>query len=234
VKHIIVTGGDQGIGKAIVDQMASTHRVTILSGARIKSAANIGSLKSLADNFIAGFFNMNAIEDTDELYLVNNYGINHLSWIGETPINDSLIMDINVMFPYWMVNAIAAKEFKAVVLNISSQTYRVPQTTTSLYCASKAALSHMTKVMARELAPKGWVVNSLAPGKIVGTDMARLTDIQVNELRGWTQEEADGYAKSLIPSRRFSTTLECALTVRKILEMPSYVNGTTIDMTGGV
>jgi 3-oxoacyl-[acyl-carrier protein] reductase len=167
--------------------------------------------------------------------LVNNYGINHLSWIGTTVEQDEDILRVNVLAPYWIVNWFVGLEGRPMrVINIASQTYRVAQRTTTLYCASKAALVHMTRVMARELAPKGWIINAIAPGKIEDTEMATLTDMQVNELRGWSTAHADKYALSQIPMDRFTDRNEVTDAVMHLIKMPPYVNGTVLDMTGGV
>lgn len=168
-------------------------------------------------------------------YVVNNFGINHLSWIGTTGEEDEMIYRCNVMGPYWVINWLVFNENPpARVVNIASATHRVPQRTTSLYCASKAALVQMTKVMARELAPKGWVINALAPGKIEDTEMSALTDQQVCELRGWSKEQADSYALSNVPMERFTNRVEVTNAVFKLLEMPDYVNGVCLDVMGGV
>jgi NAD(P)-dependent dehydrogenase (short-subunit alcohol dehydrogenase family) len=167
--------------------------------------------------------------------IINNFGINHLSWIGETSRADEEIYRLNVMLPYWIINWCVDNDIGPCrVVNIASQTYRVPQRCTALYAASKAALVQMSKVMARELASKGWVVNVLAPGKILGTDMTKKTDHQVRALRDWTQFDADEYAKMLIPMGRFTTTHEVARAVSNLLRMPDYVNGAVLDMMGGV
>jgi len=168
-------------------------------------------------------------------YVVNNFGTNHLSWIGTTEEDDEDIMRWNVMGPYWVINYLVGNGNKpARVVNIASATHRVPQRTTSLYCASKAALVQMTKVMARELAPSGWIINALAPGKIEDTEMSQLTDQQVCELRGWSKEQADSYALSNVPMGRFTNRLEVTNAVFKLLEMPDYVNGICLDVMGGV
>lgn len=166
--------------------------------------------------------------------VVNNYGINHLSWIGETPLADYQMLVQNVMSPYWVINTLVAQGQVCRVVNIASATYRVPQRCTAIYCASKAAVVQLTRVMARELAPKGWVINALAPGLIEDTRMAQLTNAQVKELRGWSQEEMDAYATKLVPMGRFTNRKEVADAIWKIFELPDYINGTVIDMMGGV
>jgi NAD(P)-dependent dehydrogenase (short-subunit alcohol dehydrogenase family) len=224
--EVLITGGEQGLGNAILKKLIPESFVNI-EGDKIIDAWGYDALKELAYKVVE--------EEGKPDIIINNYGLNHLSWIGTTPKDDAAILDINVLFPYWIVNAVMEiYDQPCRVLNISSQTYRVPQRCTSLYCASKAALSHMTKVMARELAPKGWVINAYAPGKILGTSMTRKVDEQVKELRGWSEIESDGYAKHLIPMGRFMTLDEAAHIAVHILNSPSYINGTTIEAFGGV
>lgn len=224
--ELLITGAEQGLGKAILKELSPNSYVNI-PGDQIRDAWYYDQLKELAYATVE----QEGKPDT----IVNNYAVNRLSWIGDTRKDDAMILDINVMFPYWVVNAVMEiYDQPCRVLNISSQTYRVAQRTTSLYCASKAALSHMTKVMARELAPKGWVVNAYAPGKILGTSMTEKTDEQVKELRGWSEVESDGYAKHLIPMGRFMTLEEAATIAVHVLRTPSYVNGTTIEAFGGI
>ena len=109
----------------------------------------------------------------------------------------------------------------------------VAQTHTAVYCASKAALVQLSRTMARELAPKGWVINCLAPGKIEDTRMAAITDRQVRDLRGWSETDANEYALRNVPMRRFTNCEEVIEAMLKVLALPAYINGTCIDMTGG-
>jgi NAD(P)-dependent dehydrogenase (short-subunit alcohol dehydrogenase family) len=138
------------------------------------------------------------------------------------------------MGPYWVINALAARDQVCKVVNIASAAHRVPMRCSALYCASKAALVHMTKVMARELAPKGWVINSVSPGMIPETRMSEMTRNQVAELRGWDPKTAEQYAFSLIPMGRYSSRIEITNAVYGMLSMPEYVNGTNLDIMGGV
>lgn len=52
------------------------------------------------------------------------------------------------------------------IVNITSVHEHIPRTGASAYCASKAGLGLLTKVMAMELAPHGITVNAVAPGEI--------------------------------------------------------------------
>lgn len=166
--------------------------------------------------------------------LINNYGIDKLNWIGEIEEEDYKVIDVNLKGVSIVVNELVKRGYKYTnILNVCSQTYRVAQRCTSLYCASKAGLAQMTRVMARELAPKGFTVNAISPGKIVGTLMTKKIDKRVLELRKWTDKEADNYALKLIPMGRFTTKEEVAVAILKIINLPPYVNGSIIDMSGG-
>lgn len=222
-KHILITGHNGSLGSALVNTF-------MRDGAKVLGLPKGLRGKSNVEAQLAGLTR----EPVD--FVVLNDGINHLSWIGETPETDSRIMEVNVMQPYWVLNAVVAAQpdHPATVLFITSQTYRVSQRTTSLYCASKAALNALMRTAARELAPKGWVVNALAPGKIEDTDMSRKTDAQVLALRGWSQQEADGYAKKLVPAGRNTDTHEVVAAVKWALLAPRYVNGATLELMGGV
>ncbi len=222
---VMVTGAEQGLGLKLLQVLQQNGLEAHSLHGKILEKGN----QFFIQNGIMSWVEEHGLPDM----VVNNYGINHLSWIGQTPASDENILLTNVMGPYWVVDCLAKMGAKCRVVNVASQTYRVAQRTTSLYCASKAALVQMTKVMARELAPKGWVINAIAPGKMVDTDMSRLTDAQVLELRGWDASDADTYTRANIPMGRCTSTEEVAHAIFDILMLPDYINGTVIDMTGG-
>lgn len=165
--------------------------------------------------------------------VINNFGRNKLNWIGEIGEEDLSLFGSNIMAPIAVVNEVVRMGVPCRILNVASQTYRVAQRCTSVYCSTKAALVQFTKVAARELAPKGYVINAIAPGKIEDTKMSQMTDKQVLDLRGWSKEEADRYSCQNTPAGRNTSREEVALAILKILHLPSYINGTVIDMTGG-
>lgn len=220
----LVTGAEQGLGQSIKNLLEENGLTVYNLPGSVIRAGKTAIDETLRDLPLKGL-----------RYIVNNFGINHLSWIGNTPEEDEAIYRVNVMGPYWVVNyLVSAGHLRVRCLNIASQTYRVAQRTTALYCASKAALVQMTAVMGRELADRDWTVNALAPGKITDTEMSELTDAQVLDLRGWTRDHADDYAKKMIPAGRFTSRAEIARAAWQVLQFPRYVTGTTIDVMGGV
>lgn len=219
--HLLITGCDSSLGKELVKQ----------SPCRLYGIENrFMETKELIESQI-----IRAIDIEGKItHVINNYGINHLSWIGTTPPWDGAIMNANIMSTYWVIDNLVRHNQTCRVINVASATYRVPQRCTSLYAASKAAVVQMTKVMARELASQGWVINAVAPGKIEDTRMSDMVDQQVIELRGWTKEFSDEYAVNIIPMRRYTNTKEVTEVIYKLFEMPDYVNGAVLDVMGGV
>ncbi len=91
------------------------------------------------------------------------------------------------------------------------------------YGAAKAGLISLVRTMAVEWAPHNISVNAIAPGHIV---TPRLFD---------TPRRAEGYANSLIPARRRGTTDDIGKAALFLLsDLASYVNGTTLDVDGGL
>jgi len=91
------------------------------------------------------------------------------------------------------------------------------------YGAAKAGLISVVQTMAVEWAPHNISVNAIAPGHIV---TPRLFD---------TPRRAEGYAASLLPVRRRGTTDDIGKAALFLLsDLASYVNGTTLDVDGGL
>lgn len=224
--NILLIGGETSLGKAFLKEAEERqHNVSLIPMERLTTGADIALATRYTLRGRIGFD-----------WIVNCHGRNQLHRIGETPRLHSVsnMLFDNVMPIYWVIDELVRLGTPGSrVLSIASQTYRIPQTNTAIYCASKAALVMLMKVMARELADRGWILNCLAPGKIEDTRMAELTDAQVRELRGWTEEEATAYALRNVPARRFTNTDEVVEAMFSIYHLPAYVNGSVIDMTGG-
>ena len=91
------------------------------------------------------------------------------------------------------------------------------------YGAAKAGLISIVQTMAVEWAEHNISVNAIAPGHIV---TPRLFD---------TPLRVEGYASSLIPMRRRGTTDDIGKAALFLLSgLASYVNGTTLDVDGGL
>jgi NAD(P)-dependent dehydrogenase (short-subunit alcohol dehydrogenase family) len=110
------------------------------------------------------------------------------------------------------------------IVNITSVHEHIPKPGAAPYCASKAGLGLLTKVMALELADQGILVNAIAPGEIA-TPMTG-------------QHEVDPHAgdeKPYIPLQRAGAAREIAsLVVWLASPEASYANGASLVVDGGL
>jgi 3-oxoacyl-[acyl-carrier protein] reductase len=174
----LITGGSRGIGRAICLRLASQGAEIVLHYNRNRVAAeevmaSIGhpvrlvhaDLSSLAE--IEGMFREIGVVQLD--FLINNAGI----WKG-TPLGASPaelvdeIVDTNLKGPFWVTQcALQLLKDGGRIVNISSVAGRIGIAGgRSLYGATKAAIDSFTRNWALELAPRGILVNAVAPGYV--------------------------------------------------------------------
>jgi NAD(P)-dependent dehydrogenase (short-subunit alcohol dehydrogenase family) len=110
------------------------------------------------------------------------------------------------------------------IINMSSIYAHVGAPGASVYCATKGALSAVTRALAVEWARHGVRVNCICPGW-VETDL----------IRGYVPDEATAEAaKRQIPFRRFAAPSEIApLAVYLASEESSYITGQDLIIDGG-
>jgi 3-oxoacyl-[acyl-carrier protein] reductase len=132
--------------------------------------------------------------------LVNNAGFNQFVPFAETealtPELFEKILHYNTTAPYYISRA-AARPMRAQgqgrIVNIASIAGLQPSGSSIAYAVSKAALIHLTRCLAKGLAPDV-TVNCVAPGLMEGTRMtARLPDEMVSSGRqgAWLKKAAD-------------------------------------------
>jgi NAD(P)-dependent dehydrogenase (short-subunit alcohol dehydrogenase family) len=180
-KKVLVTGAGHGIGLAIAQAfVAEGARVAVndintqgIDRALVILGANsFGVPGDVADGQEAHSVVSNAVMEIGDLdIVVSNAGIYPSHPFLEMDINDwDRVMAVNVRGTFLVCQAAARrmvkKKQKGVIVTISSGSARFARVGSAHYCASKAAVVMLTRVMALELAPHGIRVNSVSPGII--------------------------------------------------------------------
>jgi len=108
------------------------------------------------------------------------------------------------------------------IINVSSELGLIGYPTYAAYSASKGGVIALTKAVAKEMAPHGILVNSVAPGPIE-------TDMLINDTIEYNDE-----TRAQIPLRRFGRPEEIAAVVVALAgEAGSFMVGQVISPNGG-
>lgn len=237
---VLITGGSRGIGAAIAKRFAKegyrivihylhgheqaneTARECIALGAKVVTiSADLSSKEQLT--------RMKEKLDSMDVYpdiVVNNGGISHYGMLIDVSEEQwDHVMNVNLkgMFlctQLFMPYMITQKYGR--IINVSSVWGMTGAACEVLYSTTKGGMNAFTKALAKELAPSGITVNSVAPG-VVNTDM--MSDFDEQEKFALEQE---------IPVGRFGSTEEIASLVY-FLSLPesSYITGQIISPNGG-
>ncbi|KAA2235338.1 SDR family NAD(P)-dependent oxidoreductase [Salinarimonas soli] len=159
--------------------------------------------------------------------LVNNAGIAVFKPLLETTHEDwTRVLAVNLTGPFLCVQAAAplmAETGGGAIVNITSISGLRASTLRVAYGTSKAALAHLTKQAAVELAHLGIRVNAVAPGPV---DTAMAKAVHSPEIR------ADYH--DVIPLERYGLEEELAETIHFLCSpRASYVTGQVLAVDGG-
>jgi NAD(P)-dependent dehydrogenase (short-subunit alcohol dehydrogenase family) len=159
--------------------------------------------------------------------LVNNAGVALLDPALETPETHwDKTMDLNLKAPFFLAQRIGADMIRrggGKIVNLASQAGVIALERHAAYCASKAAIISMTKVLALEWARYNIQVNAISP-TVVLTDLGK---------KAWAGEVGE-QMKKLIPAGRFAYPEEiaaCALFLAS--EAAAMINGENLVIDGG-
>lgn len=238
-KLAFVTGGSRGIGAAICRAFAAegAHVVLTYGGSKDKAEALAAEINKAGGKAEAIGCDASVMGETARVMrevaekhgsidvLVNNAGIAREVTLAKLSDEDwNKVMAVNVTAPFEAIR-LAGELMKpggSIITIGSILGDRAPAPGLGAYCASKAAVQLLTKAAARELGRKGLRANVIQPGPI---------DTDMNPADG---ETAD-LQRMMVPLGRYGKADEIA-TVAVFLasDESSFVNGTTIDVAGGM
>ena len=165
-KVALITGGSNGIGKAIAQRFLDEGaKVIIFDIVKPDYDVDFYQVDITKEEEIKKAFQK--IKHLD--VVVNNAGIYFQASVEETSKEQlDKIIDVNFKGAY-LISKYALpliKKSKGNIINISSVVGIIPDPTSPAYSSTKAALIMLTKCMAREYGVKGVRVNAILPGPI--------------------------------------------------------------------
>lgn len=119
-------------------------------------------------------------------------------------------LDANMLTPIALMQAMLPGMMErgwGRVVNITSQSVKSPIAALGLSNSARAGLTGFVAGTARQVAPKGVVINNILPG-IHATDRANSLDGGVAKAEGISVEEARSRRAASIPARRYGTATE--------------------------
>ncbi len=243
-KHVVVTGGGKGIGKAIAERLAAEGATLSLLGLDVEAlhevAADLGAGAAECDirdrDAVDSGFAAAAAERGPIHSLVANSGLGGPNEDGPGDRFDDLVAT-NLAGTYYCVRAavrnLAPGPDRRNVVVIASILARIAVPGYTGYSASKAGLLGLVRSFAAELAGENVQVNAICPGW-VDTDMTAQGLDALAEAIGGTRQDALREAMRDVPLGRMGQPEEIAGTVAWLLSDDSRgVTGQAIDQNGG-
>ena len=246
-KHVLITGGTEGMGRAIVQRLVG-------GGAMVATTAR----SPLPEGQTVGLFvqaDVSTRQGTDKVVdqvqqrfggldiLVNVVGGSSAPGGGVLALTDEHWQsEINLnLFPAVRLDRAfipgMVKQRSGVILHISSIQRRLPLFEATLaYAAAKAALTTYSKGLSKELGPKGIRVNTVAPG-FIETAAAHRLIVRLAEKAGTDEDAArQNLMASLggIPIGRPGRPEEVAeLVAFLVSDRAASINGSEYVIDGG-
>jgi NAD(P)-dependent dehydrogenase (short-subunit alcohol dehydrogenase family) len=229
----VVTGGAQGVGRAIVERLADEGTVVVVDlgaslgwdrpGVRLVSG-------DAADPRVTARAAAEAEARGPLVGWVNNAAVFPEATLTSTPVADVLAgittnLAMAVTGCHTAVNHFVTHHRPGAIVNVSSHQAQRPVRGALPYATAKAAIEGLTRALAVDHGPDGVRTNAVALGSI---STARYEDYREQH------PEVDGQMAALHPLGRVGTAAEVAEAVAFLLsDRAGFVNGAVLPVDGG-
>lgn len=177
---IVITGGAQGIGKAIAHRFLQDGFAVVITDSDAEAGAEtlteyaaLGDLRFFPGDISQQGDVLQLATDTVATFgrvdvLVNNAAISHNAPVTELSLEDwNRVLGVNLTGPFLCAKHLAGelRKQRGCIINIASTRAFMSEPNTEAYSASKGGLAALTHALAASLAPDVRV-NSISPGWI--------------------------------------------------------------------
>lgn len=242
-KTAIVTGGTRGIGLMIARGLVEAGAKVYVSSRKADACEEVSEELSEVGDCVGFPADLSSEEGCLELVrafgereealhvLVNNAGANWGEPFEEFPDHAwDRCLDLNLRAPFHLTKGLhghlltaSAEGDPARVINIGSiDGIQAPDLETYAYSASKAAVHHMTRVLAKRLAPE-ITVNAVAPGPFESKMMAATLDALGDAIRESCPMKRIGHPDDMAGIAVFLSS-----------RASTYITGAVIPVDGGI
>ncbi|OGP17757.1 MAG: 3-oxoacyl-[acyl-carrier-protein] reductase [Deltaproteobacteria bacterium GWA2_55_10] len=236
----LVTGGGQGIGRAIAEKLGSYGADVAIIDVNLEKAQEVAeSIKGMGRKAMALKVDVTNLKECEEMaekvfkemeaihILVNNAGITRDGLILRmTDADWDAVMNVNLKGAFNCTKAVVKYMTKmrwGRIVNIASIVGEIGNAGQANYSASKAGLIGLTKTVAREFASRNITCNAVAPGFIETAMTDALSDKVKEELM------------SRIPLGRLGGPADVSNGVLFLASnAASYITGHVLDINGGM
>jgi len=249
----IVTGGAQGLGKAICHRLAREGAHVVVADLNLEGAERVAAeimaqtdrraiavqvdvtdeaqVAAMVDRTVQGFGRVDI--------LVSNVGILIAEAVDEFPVDKwQAVINVN-LFGYFLCAKHAARVMKAqrsgVIIQINSKSGKKGSYKNSAYAASKFGGIGLTQSIALELAEYNVRANAVCPGNLLDSPLW-VDSLYKQYAKKWgiTEEQVRQKYIDQVPMKRGCTYEDvCNVVVFLASDQASYLTGQAINVTGG-
>src|SRR5689334_19368267 len=185
-KSVLITGGSRGLGKALARTLAARGaRVVVVAREQSQLDETVNEVRRRGG---VAFAVAADVGDKESIYPVVGQAaalagpvdvlINNASTLGPVPLrlipdtdceDFERVLQVNTLGPFRLIKAVVGSMVlrrRGIIINVSSDAAVEPYPAWGAYSASKAALDHLTRIAALELADTDVRFFSVDPGEM--------------------------------------------------------------------